>query len=807
MPLDARTRLGPYEIIALLGAGGMGEVYRARDARLQRDVAIKVLPTDFASDPDRLRRFEQEARAVAALNHPNILSIFDVGAFEGAPYLVCELLEGETLRARLKHGALADAEVRELSLQIAEGLSAAHAASIVHRDLKPENLFITSDGRAKILDFGLAKRTVTPRGNDESTVAMGAELKTEVGSILGTIGYLSPEQASGKPATAASDQFAFGAILFEMLTGERAFCGDSTVETLSSILRDDPASSLPKDAMGAVARTCLAKDPAARFPSTAELVGALRYAGSSGSYTIPTVSLRLPRSRRAWLVAGVATMLLGSVGVWAWHRSNDALILRPAGSISIAILPFQRIGGSVDDDYLSDGFADSVTTDLARVEGLTVLSRNSVQALREANVDHAKVASQLHVSHLLTGSLQRVDGRLRVSAQLVDGASGQNLWGEHFDRDAKDIFALQDAVSEAVVKALAFRTGTASGHSKAYQPKPEAYDLFLQGSFHANHTGAKVDLDAESKKAIELLQRALEIEPNFPAAHAVLGGVYAGKVFQDGDLDGSLRAKAFSETQKALDLDPDLSEAYVTKSRLAWNLTAGYPHEQAIQDGRHAVFLNPNLLEGHQNLGSIYTHIGLLDEALQEFQIALKLDPGNAFASYRMQRIHLYQQRNALALEEMQREMNPRNWQFPLALDHLGRGAEAMEAVEVGLRDPKAPNRADFESVQAILLARQGKQEEAMTAISNADHHLRGNSHFHHAQYNIACAYALMGKRAEAMDWLQQTAREGLPCYPLFEKDPYLDGLRKDAAFQTFMQKQKAQWEGFRAFAHRPMKP
>src|SRR5262245_36220854 len=433
MPLAAGTPLGPYEILAPLGAGGMGEVYRARDTRLGREVAIKVLPASFSKDADRLRRFEQEARAASLLNHPNIIAVYDVGSHGGAPYVVQELLEGETLRAVLVRDRLSHRRSLDYAIDIARGLAAAHEKGIVHRDLKPENVFVTRDGRVKILDFGLAK--LSPPIEEGSGVATVTR-QTDPGTLLGTVGYMSPEQAMGRDVDHRSDQFSLGAILYEMSTGARAFAKPTAVETLSALLKDEPppleraAPHAPEPLRWIVAR-CLAKEPERRYASTVDLTRDLEsLSDRSGGAAAPA---RPVRRGRALAAGALLLVLLGILAAWLFSRRRLSGPGAESQGVSIAILPFQNYGGRAEDEYFSDGMAESLTTDLANVRGLLVIARNSASQYKNKAVDVRKVGDDLGVRYVLEGSVQRAGDSVRVNAQLVDTRTGYHVWAEKYD--------------------------------------------------------------------------------------------------------------------------------------------------------------------------------------------------------------------------------------------------------------------------------------------------------------------------------------------------------------------------------------
>jgi serine/threonine protein kinase len=441
MPLVLGTRLGPYEILSPLGAGGMGEVYRARDTRLGRDVAVKVLPERFASDRERLKRFDQEARAAAALSHPNILAVYDVGAIGTVSYVVTELLEGDTLRAHLRHGRLTQDRSVRIAIEVASGLSAAHGRGIFHRDLKPDNVFLTRDGQTKILDFGLAK-IAGGESLDSDALTRG----TDPGVILGTVGYMSPEQVRGAATDARADIFSVGAILYECLTGRRAFKGDSDADTLAAILDKDPPSlsSCGVDAppsLNRIVSRSLHKDPVARFQTASDFRFALESLGETGY--APT--------------------------------------LRAPGK-SVAVLPFVNMSSTSDQEYFSDGLAEEVINALAQLPELRVASRSSAFRFRGDSQDVREVGRQLGVDTVLEGSVRRAGNRLRVTVQLINVADGYHLWSERYDRELADVFAIQDEITQSIVKTLEpTLLGRGQPVRRRHSDNLEAFELCLKG--------------------------------------------------------------------------------------------------------------------------------------------------------------------------------------------------------------------------------------------------------------------------------------------------------------------------------------
>jgi TolB-like protein len=804
MPLPAGSRLGPYEILSPLGAGGMGEVYRAKDVRLGREAAIKVLPDAVASDRERLRRFEQEAKSASALNHPNIVTIYDVGQTGGVSWIAMELVEGQSLRHLLSDGGLATRRALSIGTQMAEGLAKAHGSGIVHRDLKPENVMVTAEGLVKILDFGLAK--LAPEVPEGSQVATATQ-RTEAGVVLGTVGYMSPEQATGRTVDHRSDQFAFGAILFEMTTGKRAFQRPTTIETLSAILKEEPPplTSLSPEApepLEWIVRRCLAKEPDERYHSTRDLacdLANLRDRATLASAPSASGASARPRRARAglWIGIGIATAAVGAL-VAVWLLVHGPRRAAPAeGGRSIAVLPFQNVGGRPEDEYFSDGMTDSLITEVARIKGLLVIARNSAFRYKGAALDVRKVGQELGVRYVLEGSVQRASDSVRVNAQLIDATTGYGLWAEKYDRPVKEVFALEDDISKNVVAAL--KLALPPAHAPAGPPTPtpnlEAYDAYLRGMFYSNLFGW-----VEKDKGIPYFERAVALDPGFAEAHAALAGQYVRKAFEK-DPDRRWEQRAFVEIEKALALNPKLADAYLARANISWTLANHFPHERQAADLHRAIELNPNLAAAHMSLASLYMHVGLFERALAEYRLALRIDPHNLDSLYRIPRIHLYQQRYAEALAGFEATPEFRNdFQIPLVLAHLGRLPEALTLARGDLTNPThAMEIFDRASTRAVVFAiagdRPGAEGNIVAAEAGA---AQGSSHFHHAGYNIACAYVLMGKKKEAVQWLKRTAEEGMPCYPLFEKDPFLNNLRGDPEFESFMRGMKAQWERFR---------
>ncbi len=584
MPLAPGSHLGPYEILGLLGEGGMGEVYRARDPRLRREVAIKTIHERLARDGLAQTRFEREARAVAALSHPNIVAIYDVGQDQGIAFAVSELLEGETLSNRLRRGPLPWSEVVTLATAIADGVGAAHARGIVHRDLKPANVFLTSDGRVKVLDFGLAIAASAVAGMvNEDSPTLSAQ--TRPGALVGTVNYMSPEQARGAAADARSDVFALGCLVHEMATGVAAFRRPTVVETLAAVLREEP-SSLPEaipPPLARLIRRCLEKDPALRFATAGEVAAQLRIVAHGDPPPL--------------------------------EREGS-----PAPVDSLAVLPFADLSPQKDQEYFCDGLAEELINGLTRIRGLQVASRTSSFQFKGTAVDVRDIGRRLGVRAVLEGSVRKAGERLRVTVQITDVAKGFSLSSERYDRALEDVFEVQEDIARRVVTALQIRLS--EGERRVLEKPPtadvRAYDFYLRGRglFNKLHLAALL-------QAREMFGAAIASDPVFAQAHAGLADACSWLYQWRGRRPEQL-AEALSASAQALLLRPDLAEAHGARGQA---LALSGDVEAAEREYRTAIDLNPRLFEPHYSYARTCLQLGRLADAARLFERAAELQP------------------------------------------------------------------------------------------------------------------------------------------------------------------------------------
>ena len=699
----------------------MGEVYRARDARLGREVAIKVLPESTANDPDALARFEQEAKAVAALSHPNILSIFDFGSHAGSAYAVMELLEGRPLRHALDSGALPPRQTVDYALQIATGLRAAHEKGIVHRDLKPENVFVTRDGHVKILDFGLAKRTERKSEPNVSSLPTQTS-RTLPGTILGTVDYMAPEQVRGEPVDARCDLFAFGAVLYEMLTGQKAFHRGTPAETMAAILMAEPAE--PPAGWGAVpaavariVRHCLEKSADQRFQSARDLVFNLQPLASGHAESAP-----------------------------------------PAEAVpTVAVLPFVNFSADPENEFFADGVTEDVIANLSKMRSIKVISRTSVMAFKKREQPVREIGKTLGADAILEGSIRRAGNRVRIVAQLIDARTDEHLWAETYDRELVDIFAIQTDVALKIAAAL--QAELSLDERSRIERKPtrnaHAYQLYLQGKY-AFYRGTQENY----QRAIALFEQAIGEDPGLALAHAALALLYAelGTGQGSGALSPSEAfAKAKIAVDKALELDPALGDAHSVAATLKF--MCDYDWAGAEQEFQRALALSPGSADIYDRYGWMCSALGRYDDAIRLVKRAQELDPLAHQSDFATELVRAGRYADALAEAKRLVEFEPQltrghallGWASLLAGDHEKGLAELERAASLSSEGTL------FYAQLGEAYGLAGKEEEARAVLRK----MRALAQERYVSpYHFAYVHAGLGEKEEALDWLEKAYQE-----------------------------------------------
>jgi len=797
MPLAPKTRLGTYEILGPLGAGGMGEVYRARDSRLGREIAIKVLPEAVSSSPERLARFEREARTVAGLNHPNIVTLHSVEDEDGIRFITMELVQGQSLDRYVQAGGLPLTRVLELSIPLAHALVAAHERGVIHRDLKPSNVMVTDGGWVKVLDFGLAKMTEPARQDPAAAIGAAAPTIGAVtagplsgeGQVLGTVPYMAPEQIRGETVDARSDLFAFGIILFELATGRRPFTGPTPADVSSAILRDVPPpvmslrGDLPRD-LSRIVERCLEKDPRDRFQTARDVMNELRYAQRyagvvAGPTSPPMTVTPAPTATPYAAPPYTPTPYTPAPQPYTPPPLSPApqspaplSPTPPSGTIpgsrapkdvpSIAVLPFVNRSRGEEDEYFSDGLADELLNVLTKIRGLRVAARASSFQFKGKNEDLATIGEKLNVATLLDGSVRKAGNRVRISVQLVKAADRVQLWSETYDRSLEDIFAVQDDIAQSVVKELrttllgAAPDSDASGKAaaevaeaaKGHGHNPEAHRLYLQGKYFLGRLTQE-----DTARALRYLSEAVRLDPSHAAAWTELsrGNAQSAGFGWIPVREGYARAR--EAAQRALQLEPDLAEAHARMSGI--QRLHDWDWKGAEESIRRASELAPGRADILRAAGSMAHLMGRLEEAEIHIRRAIDQDPLDG-GGYSMMGL-LYRSMNRLGdAERMIRkaiELSPQRISahhiLGIVLADQGRDAEALEEAN---REPAEWARL---TSLAYVHEKAGRMRESDEALRELE-----AKHAVDTAYQIAAVYAGRNDLDGAFRWLNRSVDE-----------------------------------------------
>lgn len=825
MALNKGTRLGSYEILSSLGARGMGEVYLAVDGRLDRKIALKLLPVEFTRDENRVRRFIQEAKAASALNHPNIITIHEIGDINGTQFIATEFIDGHTLRDWLANETINISSAIEVALQIASALAAAHEAGIVHRDIKPENVMVRSDGLVKVLDFGLAKLTAKTTASDTSA-ATALRIDTVPGMVMGTAAYMSPEQARGLELDPRTDIFSFGVVLYEIVAGRPPFRGTSSGDVIASILTQEPRSlcrvapEAPQELERIVSKA-LEKDREERYQGIKDLLLDLKKlkrrlefeaerartgeplsdgqsvntgevpggstAGKVAALTSEVGEIRTTSSaehllsglrRHRWVALLITVALAIAIGGVAYFSGNNRTIE------SVAVLPFVNTGADPDTEYLSDGITESLINSLSQLRRLTVMSRDSVFRFKGQGASAQAAGRELKVQAVLSGRVTQRGDMLLISADLVEVGTNRQLWGEQYTRKLKDILAVQEEISREISNKLQSRlTGEEQRRlTKRYTENPEAYQLYLKARYHSTKL-----TEEGLKRGVEYLQQAIDLDPGYALAYAELSKSYL-------DLGGVLgffspkeffpRAKAAA--MKALELDETLAEAHAAlasiKQYFDWDWVG------AEKEVNRALQLNPNYAFAHNIHGTVLESTGRFDEAIAARKRAAELDPLSPFAVADVGYPSYYARRYDEAIEHYRRalELDPNFfWSYlwiGQARVQQGRYKEAIAEIDRAVALSGSQTRVIATLGHAYAVA--GKKNEAHQVL---DQLLKRSNDNYVSPYYIALVYTGLGEKDQAFEWLEKAYDDRESYFNLFKVEPVFDTLRPDPRYVNLL--------------------
>ncbi len=776
MSLPPGTRLGPYQILAPIGAGGMGEVYSARDTRLDRNVAIKVLPEHLARSPAALARFARESKALAALSHPNLLALYDVGAEQEISFAVAELLEGETLRARFNNGPVPWRKAVAIAAAVADGLAAAHAKGVVHRDLKPDNIFLTSDGRVKILDFGLARVKPAVSPQDRSCVPT----QTEAGTVMGTVGYMSPEQVRGDPADVPSDIFSFGCVLYEMLARRRPFARGTAAQTMAAILDADPpdlaasGQQIPAE-LERIVTHCLEKNPYQRFQSAHDLAFALRAIHASGSR--PSLFRRRKRIR-AVAIASAIGFLLAILAVYLLSRPRRAID-------SLAVLPFTNIGADPNKEYLSDGIAENLINTLSQFPALRVTARSLAFRYKGPQVDPQKAGRDLRVRAVLTGRVMERDGALNIQAELMNVDDGAQIWGGQYSQRFSDILALQQQIARAVSDKLRLQPTPdhQSRLAKRSTENTEAYQSYLKGRYYWNRR-----TEQALKRAVEYFQQAIDKDPGYALAYAGLADAYAVYNSYQVELPRVSGPKAKAAATKALEIDNTIADAHAALGMVRMSYEWDWPG--AEREFQRAIQLDPAYPTARHWYSICLAAAGRNEEAIASLTRAQQLDPLSLIISADLGLEAYFARRYDQAVEQVRKvlEMDPN---FAAARRHLGMAyeqkgmykeavAEFEKSLEISRGNPFALGALGH----AYALSRN--REKARRALSEL---LALSKRRYVPPFDIAIVYTGLGDTEHAFEWLEKAFDDRSLEMIFLKVDPRFDRLHADPRFISLLRR------------------
>jgi serine/threonine protein kinase/tetratricopeptide (TPR) repeat protein len=741
-----------YRVLKLLGSGGMGTVYQAEDTRLGRHVALKFLPDDLARDRHALERFQREARAASALNHPHICTVHDIDEADGEPFIAMELLEGQTLKERLQGRPVPTQETVDLGLQLADALEAAHAKGILHRDIKPANVFITTRGTAKLLDFGLAKLVSEPREGAPDAPTAPVEWMTGAGVALGTVGYMSPEQVRGEGLDARTDLFSLGVVLYEMATGRAPFQGATSGAVLDQILHKAPIAPVRLNpevptALERIVNKLLEKDRALRYQSAAELGVDLRW---------------LAREREL-------------------DRPASSGVAGPSHVPSLAVLPFANLSADKENEYFSDGLAEEIIDALTQMPGLRVMARTSSFAFRGKEVDIREIAAKLNVEHILEGSVRRAGNRLRVTAQLVKASDGYHLWSQRFEEEMRDVFAIQEEISQAIVEKLRVRLVADRPLAKRHTDNVEAYNLHLKACYQ-RWRGTPEALE----KTKQYCEQAIALDPDYALAWCGLAGFYIVLGMSGHMPPTAAHAQADEAARRALQLDDLLGEAHAVQGVLR---ASEFDWKGAELEFSRALALDPTSEDVRRWYEYFYLRpMKRFDEAVAASLRALEMDPLSPNLQWRLAFNYCLKREWTRAIEQCRNalELDPQYLTAHTFLGHcyvhIGRYDDAIRAMET---QAQLAGRSSFALGNlGWVYALTGRAKEASKRIGELQERAQKT---YVPPWSFAIIYLGLAEMDRAFDWFEKAIDERDPLMLHFHVHPNYDPLRTHARYSALL--------------------
>ncbi len=744
---SVEATLSHYRLIEPIGAGAMGMIYRARDTRLERDVALKVLPAGLLADPVARRRFRAEALALSQLNHPNVATVFDFDSQEGVDFLVMELIPGRTLAELLEQGPVPASELLPLALQLAEGLAAAHERGVVHRDLKPANILVTPEGRLKILDFGLARHTADAENAPTVT-------SVQVGTIVGTMAYMAPEVLAGTQADARADVFASGIVLYQMATGRHPFPADTPSAVVHAILNrepDPPSAATPGLPAGleAVIASAMRRDPAERPASGGDLLAALKAIASGTVAPIP--------ARRRAPARAARTRIR-----------------------SLAVLPLDNLSGDPSQDFFADGMTEALIASLARIDGLRVISRTSAMRFKGVRRPLPEIAAELGVDAVIEGSVARSGERVRITAELIHAASDTHLWGESFDRDLSDVLTLQSEAARAIADQIRIKLSPKSRARLAESRRvdPAAYEAFLQGRYHANRR-----TEESLRRGREHFNDAIARDPSYALAHVGLADVYNLLGYISGQAPGVVFPRAKAAARYALELEPQLGEAHISLAYV--HLYYDWDWAASDREFLRGIELNPSYPQSHLWYANLLAARRRFEEALTQGGRCLELDPLSPIAnlSQGWVRYFMHDYEQSAADLEKGRDVDPTFSPSRLFLGwtylQMGRHADA-----VGEFEAAAQHAAHTPTTVLTLAHAAALGGDPARARSLYDEVLAQERERYVPSYLAAMVCEALGERERAWDWLERAVADRSHWLVFMDVEPRFDPFRSDSRWE-----------------------